>query len=292
MAFLLIALSPLALTAFLSPAVWPWKFAGRRELAELVADHVLGHQHRHELVAVVDAEGQADELRQDRRAPRPGLDDLVAARCRAPSPPSSADSRRRTGLSKPSVPRFALLYLPTRRRRRIMPSVFLLCRVFLPLVRLPQGVTGWRPPEVRPSPPPWGWSIGFIATPRTEGLLAQPAVAAGLADADVLLIGIGDRADRRHAFGAHHAHLARGQAQQRKAGVAADELDIGAGGARQLAALARLHLDIVDDGADRHVPQRHGVARLDVDALARDDLVAGLQALRRQDVGSARRPRI
>src|SRR5215469_9176687 len=46
-------------------------------------------------------------------------------------------------------------------------------------------------------------------------LLAEPAIAAGLADRDVLLIRIRDRADRRHALGAHHAHLARGQAQQR-----------------------------------------------------------------------------
>src|SRR5690348_687075 len=51
----------------------------RRELAELVADHVLGDQHRDELVAVVDAEGQTDELREDRRTARPRLDDLVAA---------------------------------------------------------------------------------------------------------------------------------------------------------------------------------------------------------------------
>src|SRR5687767_5296215 len=47
--------------------------------------------------------------------------------------------------------------------------VDLLERVFLPLVGLPHGVTGCRPPEVRPSPPPCGWSIGFIATPRTLG---------------------------------------------------------------------------------------------------------------------------
>src|SRR5256885_9069759 len=48
--------------------------AGRRELAELHADHFLIDRHRHELAAVVDVEGQADELRQDRRAARPGLD--------------------------------------------------------------------------------------------------------------------------------------------------------------------------------------------------------------------------
>jgi hypothetical protein len=46
----------------------------RREFAELVADHVLVHGDRDVLVAVVDAERQADELRQDGRATRPGLD--------------------------------------------------------------------------------------------------------------------------------------------------------------------------------------------------------------------------
>src|SRR5690348_13751006 len=48
--------------------------ARRRELAELHSDHFLIDRHRHELAAVVDVEGQADELRQDGRAARPGLD--------------------------------------------------------------------------------------------------------------------------------------------------------------------------------------------------------------------------
>src|SRR5512134_2616954 len=48
-------------------------------------------------------------------------------------------------------------------------SVALFVRVLRPFVGLPHGVTGWRPPEVRPSPPPCGWSIGFMATPRTTG---------------------------------------------------------------------------------------------------------------------------
>src|SRR5436190_22481957 len=52
--------------------------AGRREFAELVADHFLAHLHRNVLVAVVDAEYQPDELRQDRRAAAPDLDHLVA----------------------------------------------------------------------------------------------------------------------------------------------------------------------------------------------------------------------
>src|SRR3954462_13908431 len=48
--------------------------ARRREFAELHSDHVLIDRHRHELAAVVDVEGQPDELRQDRRTARPGLD--------------------------------------------------------------------------------------------------------------------------------------------------------------------------------------------------------------------------
>src|SRR5512144_2392034 len=49
----------------------------RRELAKLVADHFLGHQHRDVLLAVVDAEVKSDELRQDGRAAAPDLDHLV-----------------------------------------------------------------------------------------------------------------------------------------------------------------------------------------------------------------------
>src|SRR5258708_2965188 len=72
--FLLIALRPLRLLV----GRMAIEGAGRRELAELVADHVLGDQHRDKFMAVIDAKGQADELREDRRAPRPRLDDLVA----------------------------------------------------------------------------------------------------------------------------------------------------------------------------------------------------------------------
>src|SRR4051812_47963997 len=50
-----------------------------RELAELHADHFLVDRHRHELAAVIDIEGQADELRQDGRATRPGLDRATGA---------------------------------------------------------------------------------------------------------------------------------------------------------------------------------------------------------------------
>src|SRR5260221_4777510 len=51
----------------------------RRELAELAADHVLADENRNVLVAVVDAERQADELRQDGRTTAPHLDDVATA---------------------------------------------------------------------------------------------------------------------------------------------------------------------------------------------------------------------
>ena len=44
-------------------------------------------------------------------------------------------------------------------RRRVRPS------------GLPHGLVGWRPPELLPSPPPSGWSTGFMATPRVVGRL-------------------------------------------------------------------------------------------------------------------------
>lgn len=36
-------------------------------------------------------------------------------------------------------------------------------------VMAPHGVRGCGPPDVFPRPPPCGWSIAFIATPRVVG---------------------------------------------------------------------------------------------------------------------------
>lgn len=50
---------------------------------------------------------------------------------------------------------------------RILIYSFFLSSYYLYLVVLPQGVRGYLTALVRP---PWGWSTGFIATPRTIGL--------------------------------------------------------------------------------------------------------------------------
>src|SRR4051812_45215482 len=56
----------------------PVERARRRELTELVPDHVLGDEHRHEFTAVVHGECKPDCVGSNGRAPRPGLDDLLA----------------------------------------------------------------------------------------------------------------------------------------------------------------------------------------------------------------------
>src|ERR1700712_2923902 len=73
---------------------------------------------------------------------------------------------------------YRFLFLPVRRRRTIMRSLSLRPRVRPSGV--PAGFTGWRPPDVLPSPPPCGWSTGFIATPRTVGGLPRPPVPPAL----------------------------------------------------------------------------------------------------------------
>src|SRR5512146_751031 len=52
----------------------------RRELAELVTDHLLGDEDRHVLAAVVDGDRVADHLGEDRRGARPGADHVLLAR--------------------------------------------------------------------------------------------------------------------------------------------------------------------------------------------------------------------
>src|SRR5947207_15656261 len=66
----------------------------------------------------------------------------------------------------PHFVRFRIIYL----------SVALLRRVFAPRAGLPHGLIGvLRPMGDLPSPPPCGWSRGFITTPRLAGRIpSQP----------------------------------------------------------------------------------------------------------------------
>src|SRR5215472_8970621 len=259
--------------------------AGRRELAELVADHLLGHQHRNVLVPVVDAEGEPDELRQDGRAAAPGLDHVVPA----------GRARGLRLLEQIAVDERAF---PDRTRHEdVLALLSLLPRVaagddelggLLVLAGL-LALGREAPRRGRMAAALGAAAVRMIDRIHGDAAVvrhaAHPALAAGLADRDVHMVGVRHRADGRHAAAVHQALLGGVQPQDHVFLVAADDLRIGAGRARELAALADLHLDIVHDRADRNVADRHGVARLHVDMVAGDDRVADRETLRREDVG-------
>ena len=54
--------------------------ACRRKFAELVTDHVLGHEHGLKSLSVVNEKRVADKIRRYHRAARPRLDRFLSAR--------------------------------------------------------------------------------------------------------------------------------------------------------------------------------------------------------------------
>src|SRR5919205_658321 len=152
----------------------PTEGARGRELAELVPDHRLGHEDRDVLAAVVHGDRVPEHVGDDRRAPRPGADHVLGALfvlCVHLGEQVVVDERAllQAAWHVCRTPLPAQRFLLVRRRRTIRASLALRLRVRPS--GLPFGLTGWRPPEVLPSPPPCGWSTGFIATPRTVGRL-------------------------------------------------------------------------------------------------------------------------
>ena len=52
---------------------------GGGEFAQLVSHHILGHINRHMLASVVDGEGVADKIRENRGGAAPGLENTLLA---------------------------------------------------------------------------------------------------------------------------------------------------------------------------------------------------------------------
>src|ERR1700722_15557118 len=260
------------------------KSAGRREFAELVADHLFRHEHRNVLVAVVDAERQTHELRQNRRATAPDLDDVGATRW-------ARDIRLLEQITVhertlPDRSRHGSASLLAHMARCDDEFVSRLVRPgLLALGRL----TPWahRMPAAR--------GLAFAAAVRMVDRVhddaaivrtaPEPAAAPGLGDRRIHVIGVRHRADRGEALAVNEPLLAGTEAQRDIALITADDLSVGAGGASDRAALADLHLDIVDDRAHGNVGERHCIPGLHVDLDAGDHFVANREALRRDDVG-------
>src|SRR3954468_7651345 len=243
----------------------PAERAGRRELAELVPDHRLRHEHRDVLAPVVHRDGVTEHGGHDHRATRPGADDLLAV----------ARVLRDDLLQQVVVHEGALLETP--RHASLLLLALLADRATADdelvalLVGVPGAALGLAPRADRVA------STGGLALTTTVRVVdrvhghaadgradALPAVAAGLAPVDVRLLGVADLADGGAAARVGVADLAGRQAQLRVRAVLRHEAHTGAGRAGHLRAAAGAELDRVHDGADRDVLQRQVVAGLDV----------------------------
>src|SRR5690606_8117010 len=192
-------------------------------------------------------------------------------------------TRRQTGLSRRSGPFLASLLHVTATDDELIRSLVLAGAGALGVLapRRNRGTTT-RGPAFTTTMRVVDRVHGDAADVRTP---AHVTLATSLAQVLVHVLGVRHRADHGQARFQNHAQLARAQTDLGVALVASDQWGVGGGRTGQVSALARLHLHVVDDGADRHRTQGHGVARLHVDLFTRDDGVAGVQALRRDDVG-------
>src|SRR5699024_4735690 len=114
--------------------------------------------------------------------------------------------------------------------------------------------------------------------------LALPPHPAGLAPADVGLLGVAHLADGGAAASIHVPDLPGGHPQLCVRTLLGDQLHAGAGRAGDLRPATGLQLDGVDDGADRDVAQRQVVPRLDVGRGTLLHRVALTEPVRRDDV--------
>src|SRR5580693_4969171 len=154
---------------------------GRCEFAELVPDHVFGDQHRDEFVPVIDAEGEPDKLRKDRRPTGPGADHLVA-----PRPTCRLRLFEEIAVDKRPLPYRACQAFPPRRlalvaaahdqpvRRLVVPSLSALCRLAPRRDRMPATRGATLAPAMRMID-----RVHRDAAHRRPA--AEPAAAAGLA---------------------------------------------------------------------------------------------------------------
>src|SRR5690606_19634289 len=124
---------------------------------------------------------------------------------------------------------------------------------------------------------------GHTANGRTDTL---PALGASLAQRTQAVLVVRDFAQGRAALGQNLAHFTGAQADGDVSTFASDQLNRCTCRTSELSALARLELDAVDGGTHRNVAQRQGVAGLDRRMGARDQLVTGTDALRRDDVAT------
>ena len=116
------------------------------------------------------------------------------------------------------------------------------------------------------------------------GTNAHVALAASLAQVDVLVVEVRNNADGSDAVQTNVTHLAGGQTNQSVTIFLSHQLSHDASGTDQLAALAGIQLNVMDHGTDGDVLEGQSVTGLDVGVGAGHNLVANLQTIGSQDV--------
>src|SRR5258708_11383943 len=136
-----------------------------------------------------------------------------------------------------------------------------------------------------PAPPPTTRMVNGVHRNSTHmTALAEPSRAPGLADRNIFMVEIADLADSGTTIRLHHPLLARRQLEEGHLALFGHQLRLHARAARELRTGSRLHLDCMNDGAERNVLKHQRVARLDVGVLARLDLGADFEPVGREDV--------
>src|SRR5690606_17261997 len=223
---------------------------------QLVTDHGLLHEHGHVLTAVVHTDGVTDHLRDDGGAPAPRLDHAPVA-----GGVGGVDL-----LQQMTVDERPFLHAPRHDSAPLPASNDEAARALALVARLePLGLLAprahGRATAGAPAFPPAVRVVDRVhGTTALVRLAPHPALAAGLADDDVLVLGVADGDEAGVALAMQEAQVAGRHTDGDVGAVAALDLDAGAGRARELRACARHHLDGVHGGADRDEPERHRVA--------------------------------
>src|SRR6201986_1134163 len=256
-----------------------------RELAELVAHHRLGDEHRDVLAAVVNCDRVTQHRRHDHGPPGPRLDNCLGALFVL-----------HVHLLHQVVVDEGSLLKATRHRRLLLPLVLAAATAAAdePVTGLvlPAGTALRLAPRAHrvTTARALALATAMRVVDRVHGnaadgrALALPAVAARLAELDVAVLGVADLADGRAALDGHPADFTGRHAERCVRAFLGEQLDAGARRPRDLRSATGTHLDRVDDRAGRDRPQRQGVARLDVRARAVLHPVTLLQPLRAEDV--------
>src|SRR5690349_6678069 len=239
--------------------------AGGRELAQLVTDHGLGHEHGDVLATVVHGDRVAEHGRHDHRATGPGLDDVLGTGFVLDDDLAEQVLVDEGALLETAwhLPLLLLALLAGVATANDVLVAF--------LVRVAGAAFGLAPRRNRVT------TTGGLALATTVRVVdgvhrdtadgradALPAVATGLAPVDVGLLGVAALADGAAAARVDVAQLARGETQLRLAALLRHEATRRYSRARHLRYRAGAKLDRLYHTTGGYVLERQVVARLDV----------------------------